>query len=277
MVAASGMENRLNQDGCVMALSSTRSEASRELQLLRTLAAQGVRGIVLTPTDATLEAAHDLVSRDVPIVLFDSTATPPDMSSISVDDEAGAELAVRHLLDLGHRRILFLNGPQHLPQSADRRSGAEMAIDTAADSAEIELNVRYLGFTAEAARLVMRDLLADIGFAPSRGRSGDRRSEQRLPDEFPTAIFCANDLIAFGVVTELSEAGIRVPDEISVIGFDDISMAAEMSVPLTTIRQPMERLGWDAADMLLSQPSRVQHRKIRPTLVVRSSTAAPRT
>jgi LacI family transcriptional regulator len=277
MVAASGMENRLNRDGCVMALSSTRSDARRESQLLRTLAAQGVRGIVLTPTDAALEVAHELVERDIPVVLFDSTATPPDMSSISVDDEAGASLAIRHLLELGHRRILFLNGPEHLPQSVDRRRGAENAVATVSIAdASIELSMQYLPFTAEAARSVMRQLLTDIGIITPNGHATKRSNAGRLPAELPTAIFCANDLIAFGAATVLTEAGIRVPDEISMIGFDDIAMASEMSVPLTTIRQPMEKLGWDAAEMLLSQPARIRHRKVRPTLVVRSSTAAPR-
>jgi LacI family transcriptional regulator len=287
MEAATGMERRLNQDGCVMALSSTHSDVEEEARLLHALAGQGVRGILLTPSDTALTVAHEVVGRGIPVVLFDSPATPPDMPSISVDDQKGAELALTHLLELGHRRIAFLNGPRRVRQARDRLAGVRRAVSLAArrsaggagrpasrrpspndkvDLVEIPLE----SFTANAARDRVHQLLLDAGI-----HAGP--APRPLPASFPTAFFCANDLIAFGAMTALRDAGVRVPTDVSLVGFDDIPMASEMSVPLTTIRQPMEELGWAAAEALFATAdgAPVGHRKFLPSLVERASAAPP--
>lgn len=280
MEAAAGMERRLDQEGCVMALSSTRSDAAEEARLLRTLAAQGVRGILLTPTDAGLSVARVIVRQGIPVVLFDSTATPADMSSISVDDRAGATIAIDHLRSLGHRRIAFINGPSHVRQATARRAGVETAVERFVG--EVRLDVYELeSFTAGAGRDAVRMMLTDAGIPAPKGTDGigahtGPLAPPTLPGDFPTAIFCANDLLAFGAMTALRDAGVRIPQDISLVGFDDVSMAQQMSVPLTTIHQPMADLGWNAADMLFSDPARIRHLEFPPSLVVRESTAAPR-
>lgn len=280
MEAAAGMDRRLRQDGFVMALSSTHSDAGEEARTLRTFAGQGVRGVVVSPTDTDLAVAHEVAARGVPVVLFDSPATPDDMSSILADDRAGAAMAVEHLIGLGHRRILFLNGPAHQRQSHSRLAGVRDGI--ARSGEEISLSIEELGsFTATEGRAGVRRLLVGCGLAAPMGTDGILAparpfTVEGLPEELPTAIFCANDLIAFGAMTALRDAGIRIPEDVSLVGFDDIEMAAQMSVPLTTIAQPTDELGWVAADMLLTEPVTVRHETLMPALVRRRSTAAPR-
>jgi LacI family transcriptional regulator len=280
MEAAAGTERRLDQEGCVMALSSTRSDSAEEARLLRTLAAQGVRGILLTPTDSSLSVAHEIVNHGIPVVLFDSPAAPEDMSSILVDDRAGAAVAIDHLCSIGHHRIAFLNGPGHVRQAMARRAGVDAAIERFKGG--VQLDVHELEtFTAGAGRDAARSMLTEAGFQAPMGTDGvgahtGPLAPPELPDDFPTAIFCANDLIAFGAMTALRDAGVRIPQDVSLVGFDDISMASQMSVPLTTVHQPMGDLGWAAADMLLTDPTTIRHLTFLPSLVVRESTAVPR-
>ncbi|ERH30642.1 hypothetical protein HMPREF1550_01661, partial [Actinomyces sp. oral taxon 877 str. F0543] len=119
------------------------------------------------------------------------------------------------------------------------------------------------------------------------GRAGGRTEGGRTgpdgDDGHPTAVFCANDLIAFGVMSSLRDAGIRIPADVSLVGFDDIALASQTSVPLTTIRQPMEELGMAAVELLLADPRAdegdspaIEHRFFDPQLVIRESTSAPR-
>lgn len=290
MEAAAGMEQRLREDGCVMSLASTNSDINTEATVLRALAGQAVRGILLTPADSDLDVAHELVKRGVPIVLFDSPDTPDDMSAISIDDRAGASLAIEHLLSLGHRRLLFVNGPSSVRQSRQRLLGVQDAIhqwrsrpDYDAESSPIVLDVAEVtDYTAEAGRAHMRAILADAGVNAADPRNSDAAPASpppaSLPADFPTAVFCANDLLAFGVMSTLRDARISIPRDISLVGFDDIALAAQMPIPLTTIRQPMRELGREAADLLLASSSReasIVHRKFYPNLVVRQSTDSP--
>ncbi len=293
MEAAAGIERRLSEEGCVMSLSSTHSDSRREARLLRTLAGQAVRGILLTPADSELAVAHELVERGVPVVLFDSPDTPPDISSISIDDRAGATLAIEHLLALGHRDLLFLNGPTSVRQARNRQRGVDDAIahwteretkDAAFTGPSIRLETLNVeDFTADAGRQATFDYLESRGIAAHVGSEGIDQptgplSPPDLPQGFPTGIFCANDLIAFGAMTALRDSGVRVPQDVSLVGFDDIAIAAEMSTPLTTVHQPMVELGTEAVNLLLKSTrpdSSVTHLKFYPRLVVRKSTAAP--
>ncbi|QPK81252.1 LacI family DNA-binding transcriptional regulator [Schaalia sp. ZJ405] len=291
MEAAAGMERRLHEAGCVMSLASTHADPQSEATLLRALAGQAVRGILLTPADSDLEVAHELVRRGLPVVLFDSPDTPADMSAISIDDRAGATLAIEHLLGLGHRRIVFLNGPSNVRQARQRLLGVEDAVHhwtkrlngSGEESVSLEV-LEAEDFTARASRACMYDLLEKhtIPLIDPNSPSAQTETSSRqdpLPADFPTAIFCANDLLAFGAISVLKEAHIRIPADVSIVGFDDIALAAQLSVPLTTVRQPMEELGEEAADLLLraatDRESPVVHRKFFPHLVVRKSTAPP--
>lgn len=280
MEAAAGVERRLDRDGLIMALSSTRADPQEEARLLRTLSAQAVRGILLTPSDTDLRVAREVAARGTQVVLFDMPDAPEDFSSVAVDDRAGAGIAVEHLLRLGHHRLLFLNGPHQVRQSRDRASGVRAAIERGTQDVTLD-TVEVADYTAEAGRHSMGDLLESAGIPAPQGTDGVNEgggplSPPVLPPGFPTGVFCANDLIAFGAMTALRDAGVRIPQDVSIVGFDDISVASQMSVPLTTVRQPMLELGWAAADLLLRADRHPHHQKFRPELVVRASTGAPR-
>lgn len=251
--AAVGMERRLKREGMVMILSSNQSDPDEERGLLRLFEAQGVRGVLLTPADPDLVAAKELAARGTKVVLFDSPARPTGISSICVDDRLGARLAIQHLLGLGHRRIAFLNGPSSIRQARDRLAGVTDAVRDWPQSREVELIVERLpAFSAPAGREGTDRLLA----------RGTR----------PTGIFCANDLMALGAMTALHAAGLAVPDDVSLVGFDDVALASQLAEPLTTVRQPMDALGCRAVELLLEADGGHRHERFAPELIVRAST-----
>ncbi len=255
MEAAEGVTDCLSQTESFMLLASTQASVEKEAELLTLLESHAVRGVLLSPAGASLAAAEEIVQRGTPVVLFDSIATPPTMSSVSVDDASGAALAMQHLLGLGHRRIAFLNGPEDVHQSQQRKRGVDTAIARWSGK-EAQLITHNLdSYTIRAGAAGMTKLLAE-------------------QHPRPTAIFCANDLIAIGASMTAREQGLRIPDDLSIVGFDDIALASQLSVPLTTVHQPMFQLGWRAANLLL-EGAIVRHETFSPELRVRRSTAPP--
>lgn len=267
MEAAAAMERVLAREGYIMTLSSTHASVREERDLLEALGRQAVRGVLLTPADSSHEAATRLVEEGTPVVLFDATDAPEGLPSVSIDDRAGAALAIEHLLALGHQRICFLNGPADMRQSLQRLAGVRDAIEhwqrlTGSDNVQLTVH-NAEAYTAQAGYAATEETIAEAQ-AASEGSA-------------PTAVFCANDLLAVGVMSALRVAGVSIPGDVSVIGFDDIPLAAQMPVPLTTIRQPMDELGAAAAELLLSGPDApTQHQTFSPVLTIRESTARPR-
>ncbi|PPL18912.1 LacI family DNA-binding transcriptional regulator [Microterricola pindariensis] len=257
MGAAHAVERSVRDSGLVVMLCNSEGEIVRESALLSMLAAQHVRGVLLAP--ATPEEHADRyvnLPQDLPVVLldFDGGATH---CSVSVDNVAGGALAVRHLLDLGHQRIAYVGGSLSLRQFAQRAAGARQAMaDAGLDPEEMltEVSVSGLGI-----------------------RDGQRAVELLLEGTLPEAIFCGNDMLAFGVYRGLVNAGLRVPEDVALVGYDDIDFAKNWVVPLTSIRQPIDDLGHQAAQLLLDHSSRDSshvHRQVilKPELVVRRST-----
>ncbi|WP_370949120.1 LacI family DNA-binding transcriptional regulator [Amycolatopsis sp. cg5] len=218
----------------------------RETAYLAMLAEQRVRGVLLSPvTDASVDG---LRRNGIPYVFVDRLV--PGACSVSVDDVAGGALAAQHLLDRGHRRIAFVNGPSVLAQCRDREQGV---------------------------RSVLADpiVLAAGGLDVASGRAAGAR----LLALGPTAVFCANDLLALGVLQAMVAAGVRVPDEMAIVGYDDIEFAAAAAVPLTSVRQPAARLGRTAAELLIAETSGEdphEHESVvyKPELVIRESTGS---
>lgn len=181
----------------------------------------------------------------------------------------GGALAVRHLLDAGHRSIAYVSGPPGLNQVKDRRVGALQALAEA-------------GLDSSAMRELPTERL-DV----AAGRDAGARVLGLT--ERPTAVFCANDLLALGVLQAMYAAGVRVPEDVAIVGYDDIEFAAAAVVPLTSVRQPAVTMGAMAAELLLEEtrtrPDTAgaagdahEHRRVVlvPELVVRRSTLAPR-
>ena len=252
---ARGVEDRLSDDDYTLMLASSDGDPEREARYLRLFESHGVQGVLVTPAGGDLSAVLDARTRGLDVVLLDATA--PGLPSVSVDDVQGARLAVEHLLALGHRRIGFVAGPDSIRQYVDRRTGVHAAL--------------------AAAGLPVAEVLAEATVPVLDAAGGDAAVERLLatPGPAPTAVFCANDLAAIGALRALRRHEIAVPDRMAVVGYDDITVAAELMVPLTSVRQPTHELGRQAADMLLRRhadpAAPTEQVQFRPELVVRRS------
>ncbi len=255
--AARGIEDRLRQDGRLPMVSSTDSDPQRERELMALLASMDVRGVIVTPCASTLDNLAVLAGRGIRVVLMDHPPISAELSTVSCDDVAGARCAVEHLLSLGHRRIGFVNGPLTVRQSVDRRAGVLAALTAAGlDPGEclVETEAVADGASYNAA----------AGAAGARTLLGDARA--------PSALFCANDQMAIGAMRVARERGMSIPGDIAIVGYDDVSVAAELITPLTSVRQPLAEIGRTAADLLLADGAGVEHVVYPPELVVREST-----
>ena len=256
--AARGIEDRLREDNRVPMLSSTDSDPDRERELMSLLAGLDVRGVIVTPSSCTLDNLAVLAGRGIRVVLMDHPPISAGLSTVSGDDVAGARAAIAHLVDLGHRRIGFVNGPLSVRQSVDRRNGvltalADAGLEPARVLAEIEAVSGGHGYTADAGAVGAAALL---------------RAESR-----PTALFCANDQLAIGAMREIRRRGLSIPDDVAIVGYDDVAIASELITPLTSVHVPMRDIGRAAADLLLADGSEVRHVAFAPELVVHASTS----
>ncbi len=235
---------------------------SEEAEYLSLFAEQRVRGVLLTPADATGRTIEGFRRHGIPFVLVDRVAEGTTECSVSVDDVVGGALAVRHLVDAGHRSLAYVSGPPGLNQVRDRRTGALNALAEAGlgpDSLH-ELPTERLDVAAgrdAGARL--------LGLA--------RR---------PTAVFCANDLLALGVLQAMYAVGVNVPDDLAIVGYDDIEFAAAAAVPphlRTAARRDDGGAGGGTAaggDRVHGRLPRAPPGRALPELVVRRSSLSAR-
>lgn len=257
---ARGAERAARAAGLGVMVCNSGESPREEAEYLALFAEQRVRGVMVTPADATGRNLEAFRRHGIPFVFADRVVPSEEACSVSVDDVLGGALAVRHLLAGGHDRIAYVSGPMHLPQCRDRYTGALRA------AAEV-------GLPPDSIVVVEADHL-DV----SAGRDAGARL-LGLADR-PTAVFCANDLIALGVLQAMYAAGVPVPGEVSIVGYDDIEFAAAATVPLTSVRQPAFRIGQTAAELLIEETGddagTHRHQKIvfQPELVVRASSLA---
>ena len=259
---ARGAEDRAAEEQMTILLGNSDENADRERSYLDLFEEQRVHGVLISPLGDDETRLQRLRSRETPVVLVDRVSGDRSLSSVSVDDVVGGELAVRHLIETGRRRIAFVGGPASIRQVADRLEGARRAVG-AADDASLEV--------------VPTESLTVL-----EGRAAGESIRERPAAERPDAVFAANDLLAMGVLQAFNMLGsVRVPEDIALIGYDDIDFAAAAVVPLSSIRQPASLIGYTAVDLLLKEaasggeftPEQVV---FQPELVVRASTRAPR-
>jgi LacI family transcriptional regulator len=255
---ARGAERAARAAGLGVTLCNSGQDPTEEALYLSLFAEQRVRGVLITSADADGSNIAAFRRHRIPAVLVDRVSPAEESCSVSVDDVMGGGLAVRHLLRAGHREIVYISGPFALAQCRDRLAGARAAVAEAGlpESALTVLEVEQMTVTS--------------------GR--DAGSRLLGLAHRPTAVFCVNDLVALGVLQAMFTAGVRVPEDMSIVGYDDIEFAAGAAVPLTSVRQPAFRMGQNAAQLLIEETGdgRADHRHQRvvfqPELVVRGST-----
>jgi LacI family transcriptional regulator len=257
---ARGVEDTVQDSGGVVLLGNSAGSPLRERRYLDLFEEQRVRGVLIAPCgDASIDLGG-LQRLGIPVVFLDRYPDGAPFSSVTVDDVTGGRLAAEHLLEHGHRRLAFVAGPSSLRQVTERRAGVEAAVERAGDDVSL-LVVSTPELTTDAGREAAEELVA----MPTQSR--------------PTAVVAGNDLVAIGMLQGLLRHGLRVPEDVAVVGYDDIEFAASAAVPLSSVRQPRAELGRTGARLLFEQveaaaagapvpPRQVQ---FRPELVVRRS------
>lgn len=216
-------------------------------------------GFLLITQEVTEMVAATLQERDVPTVLIGHDPQHPRLHSVDVDNYAGAYEATQHLCELGHERVGAMLGSLDLKESVERRDGYRQAL-------------------ADAGRPIDTDWIAVGDYSQQSGHAIMRRWLER--GAYPSAFFCASDGMAMGALLALHQAGVAVPEEVAIVGFDDLPTSQYAYPPLTTVHQPIYEKGERAADLIIDQVEGgvgdARHLKLAAELVVRASCGASR-
>ena len=260
---AQAIETRAAPRGLASILCNTQEAAFREIDYVHMLLDRRVEGMIFISSEmANLRGDHShyakLAAEGAKIVFVNGALPSLDIPAVGVDEHAAGELATQHLIDLGHKRIGFAAGPEHYLPTQLKNAGRLAAL--------------------QAAGLDSLDLVAHGHFAVEGGRSALRQLLAR--DDPPTGVICSSDLMAIGVLLEARQQGLRVPDDLSIVGFDGIDATTWSLPPLTTVEQPIEQIAEtaiEALQTLIREPERtLPNFQFRPRLLVRASTAPPR-
>lgn len=251
-----GVEARCFAAGYNVILCNSNDDPERQAAYLRVLAEKRIDGLIFVVTGSDAVVRATLGSINTPLVLLDREVSGISSDLVEVNHVLGSQMATQHLLELGHPRVACISGPPGLSPSSQRRAGWKDALDKAGVERK-ESDLARGDFTARGGYLAMQTLL------------------KRRPR--PTAVFACNDLMAFGALAAAREAGIAVPQQLSIVGFDDIELAAFSAPPLTTVAQPKLEIGTLAAELLLERvnTSRSESRRVilDPEIKVRGTTA----
>jgi LacI family transcriptional regulator len=258
-----GLEDRLAAAGYVALIGNTDSDDQRERMIFDQMRARHVDGLVL----ATARLRHPLLAEasraEIPVVLINRLAQDYSFPSVTVDNERGVRMAVSHLAGLGHRRIAHVAGPQEMSTGLSRYRGFVTAMESSGLPVDSDLVVFAKAFSVEEGLRSTRLLFEQCAARP--GQAGC------------TAICAANDMLAVGCYSALDEAGLSCPEDMSVVGFNDMPFIDRLRPPLTTIRFPHYQVGTEAAQLLLERiaehaaPVKILY--LAPELIIRGSTA----
>jgi LacI family transcriptional regulator len=254
---ARGAEDAAEAAELSVMIGNSDESALRERAYLDLFDEQRVRGVLISPIGDVTERLQRLQAHGTRAVLVDRSGLGSGVSSVSVDDVAGGYLAVKHLLELGRRRIAYVGAQFDVRQVIDRLTGGRRAIDEISDAS--------------------LEVIQAHGLSVVDGRSAGRSLLERDRADLPDAIFTVNDLLAIGLLQALVMSGdVVVPDDIALVGYDDIDFASAAVVPLTSVQQPSRLIGETAVRILLEEVDdpglAVRDIVFTPTLVVREST-----
>ncbi len=255
-----GAEDAASAAGLRVLVGNSSDDAAKERDHLELFERVHVEGALVSPFADTGPWLARLRRRGIPVVMVDAVDDAGELASVSFDDIAGGRLATEHLLEIGRRRLAFVGARAEVRQVRERLQGAREAIAQVPDAS-----------------------LEPIWTASSTSEKGLAFGEEiaaRDPDDRPDGLVVSNDHLAIGLLHGLISRGVRVPEDIAVVGYDDIEFAAIATVPLTSIRQPAREMGRTAAELLLGliagdADGIDRHVVYQPELVVRSSTVEP--
>ena len=262
---AQAMEKRATEAGFASILCNTTAAAFREVDYVHMLLDRGADGMIFINCEMTnMSGEHDhyarLVEEGARIVFVNGALNTLSVPSVAVDERGAGELATQHLIGLGHKRIGYVAGPDYYLPTQQKAAGREAALRAAGIEPD-DLVVHAGDFTVEQGREALRTLLTF--------------------DLRPTGVICSSDLMAIGVLQEAAAQGLRVPQDLSVVGFDGIEAAAWTSPALTTVEQPIEEIAETAVNalrtLIAEREKPLPDYSFRPRLRVRGSTAPPNT
>ena len=255
-----GIEEIAQEHGYSMLMAASQRDPKREQAIVQDMRERHVDGLIICSASFSAEQRRKLLEYGIPIVMINDQAAEEYRYSIYHDDVDGSRQVTRHMIELGHQHIAYLGNSLSGRTTLDRSTGFRQEMD----AADLTVPAEYIH---EAPGGRPEDGLAAVGHFLA------------LPKR-PTAIFCFNDMLAIGVLNGLHKAGIRVPEDISVVGFDNIVFSEYTNPPLTTLDQPKRYIGAEAARLILglldnAETLEQQIQKLKGKLLVRQSTAPP--
>ena len=254
-----GIEDRLDRAGYTSLIVNTDSDPARERGQIEAMRARQVDGLIAATARLDAEPLAEAAEAGVPIVLVNRSFEDGSFAAVTVDDRLGVRLAVDHVVALGHVHIGHVAGPQNVSTGHRRHQGFREAMA----AHRLPAGTERIAFTGR--------------FTESEGRAACAAILSVEPRV--TAIVAANDRLALGCYDALAQAGLRCPQDVSVVGFNDMPFVDRLRPPLSTVRVPQREIGMAAADLLLEQlgedPPPPREILLEPVLVVRGSTAAP--
>ena len=251
---AQGIEDSLAKDGYRVLIGYSREDSAIELQLLTSMADANFRGIIVTPVGPDNQVFEKFIDQNVRVSYLSQTDEEPSQCSVSIDQVRGGYIGIEYLAKLGHKKIMWVSGPDHHHQSNQRFVGITQA-------------AQQLGIEIQVISAPSLDFLSGENIAPHIVAQGP------LPD----AIFAGNDALALGIMNYFHKVGIPVPGQVSVLGYDNVSYAETALVPLTTVSQTPYQLGWTMGGQMLAEFEKSadhvhQHVVFQPQIIERDST-----
>jgi DNA-binding LacI/PurR family transcriptional regulator len=249
-----GVEDAAREHGYALFLGNSDENAAQEARYLDVMRAESVDGVILPPVSGSDAAVAGLVDDGIPVVCVDRRLRRTVVDTVTIDNETGARDATEHLVSLGHRRIGFVVGLPELSTSEERRRGYRMALDAAGIPVEPEL----------------------VREGDSRQASGRRLAAELLElSDPPTALVVGNGLMTLGALEAIRASGRTIPDDVALIGYDDMPGALAFDPPLSVVRQPAHEMGRRALELLLDRIAHADRAPqlvmLQPRLVVRGS------